>query len=246
MSLIHHYLDQAAERWGIAPNAARWLFWAPVIISVLLPFLRLNGRIYHAVLREDGPVEMATAILFFVAFLAAGRAALSLLRNGYRVYGAIYVAFAFVMFFCAGEEISWGQRILGFSTPAPLEEINDQNELTLHNIEGALDTLKVVMMIGGAVGASAYLINEKVRIQRWWTHADHLLVPPFFVASAFFLMFAYRLFRYIFVPDFHTTITRYGEWIEFCFAYGFVVFAVLVYRYVTVAQQIAVETSVVA
>lgn len=245
MSFINRHLDQSAARWGIAPNAARWLFWTPVVISLFLPLLRLDNRIYRAVLREDGPIEAATALLFFVAFVAGARAARQLYKDGYRLQSALYVAFAAVMFFCAGEEISWGQRIFGFATPEGFEEINKQDELTLHNIGDTLDTLKFLMLIGGAAGASAYVVNERLQIQRFWAHADYLLVPPFFVSSAFFLMFAFRAFRYIFVPDFQTTITRYGEWIEFCFAYGFVVFAVLVYRYVSAAQQVAVETSVV-
>lgn len=245
MSLINRTLDESAARWGITPRAARWLFWLPLVISALLPLLRFDGRLYRAVLREDGPVEAATALLFFVAFLAGGRAAIQLLRRGFRSQGALYVLFAALMFFCAGEEISWGQRILDFSTPEAIEEINKQDELTLHNIGDALDVFKAVMLIAGGLGAVAYVANEKLKIQRFWALTDYLLVPPFFIASSFFLMFAFRLFRYIFVPDFNTTVTRYGEWIEFCFAYGFAVFALLVYRYVTVVQQVAAESTVI-
>lgn len=39
------------------------------------------------------------------------------------------------MFVGCGEEISWGQRIIGFSTPETLNKINVQHEFTLHNIE---------------------------------------------------------------------------------------------------------------
>jgi len=38
-------------------------------------------------------------------------------------------------FFVAGEEISWGQRIFGFSTPELLRQHNRQGELTLHNLD---------------------------------------------------------------------------------------------------------------
>ena len=36
--------------------------------------------------------------------------------------------------FGAGEEISWGQRILGFQTPEPLSQVNRQEEFNLHNL----------------------------------------------------------------------------------------------------------------
>ncbi len=244
MSLINRYLSRSAAQWGISPNAARWLFWAPVVVSVLLPILRLDKRIWRAVLREDGPIEWATAMLFAVAFVAGLGAALALFKSRRRWEAALYLAFALVMFFCAGEEISWGQRILGFETPDALREINRQDEFTLHNIGQSLDVFKFLMFVGGGIGAAAYLANQRLRIQRFWADGEYLIIPPFFVASAFFLMFAFRLFRYIFFPNYQYTLTTYGEWIEFAFAYGFGVFAILVYRYVTAPRQVVVEAPV--
>ena len=41
---------------------------------------------------------------------------------------------AVVLFIAMGEEISWGQRILGFETPESISEINFQDEFNIHNI----------------------------------------------------------------------------------------------------------------
>lgn len=41
---------------------------------------------------------------------------------------------ALVFVFGFGEEISWGQRILGFETPELIKEINIQEEFNLHNL----------------------------------------------------------------------------------------------------------------
>lgn len=142
---------------------------------------------------------------------------------------------------CAGEEISWGQRILGFETPDALREVNRQDEFTLHNVGQSLDVFKFLMFVGGGIGAAAYVANQRLRIQRFGADGEYLIIPPFFAASAFFLMFAYRLFRYIFFPNYQYTLTTYGEWIEFAFAYGFGVFAVLVYRHVTAARHATVD-----
>lgn len=54
-----------------------------------------------------------------------------------------YLGLAALFFFGAGEEISWGQRILGLKTPEAISEVNDKNELNLHNLDifGAKNSL---------------------------------------------------------------------------------------------------------
>jgi hypothetical protein len=63
---------------------------------------------------------IAAAALFFLGYLKTKKLFLLIL--------------AIAMFFGAGEEISWGQRIFGFKTPESINEINVQHEFTLHNI----------------------------------------------------------------------------------------------------------------
>lgn len=48
-----------------------------------------------------------------------------------RIIAGLLVVFYFV---CGGEEISWGQRIIGFAGPEKLIAINRQQETNLHNI----------------------------------------------------------------------------------------------------------------
>lgn len=47
----------------------------------------------------------------------------------------MWALIAAVVAFLALEEISWGQRMLGLSTPEALSRVNIQGELNLHNIE---------------------------------------------------------------------------------------------------------------
>ena len=46
-----------------------------------------------------------------------------------------FLILALVFLFGAGEEISWGQRLLGFGTPEAITKINVQKEFNVHNIE---------------------------------------------------------------------------------------------------------------
>jgi hypothetical protein len=83
---------------------------------------------------EDKVVEWIT----FGGFLAAGILALqftkfwTIMPLWTRVF---FIGLGLFFVICAGEEISWGQRVLGFATPDSLIEINTQNEFNVHNIE---------------------------------------------------------------------------------------------------------------
>lgn len=81
---------------------------------------------------EDGPLEWSTALCLFAAalvcFLRAGR-----LRKSAR-YVMITALGGLVLFFGAGEEISWGQRIFGWASGEFWQANNAQAETNLHNL----------------------------------------------------------------------------------------------------------------
>lgn len=92
-------------------------------------------ELYRSLIREDGPVENLSALLWLLSAAALFFFVLGNFRmeaRGYRLlFNAALIAFFVV---CAGEEISWGQRLTGHETPGWLEAMNIQNETTLHNI----------------------------------------------------------------------------------------------------------------
>jgi hypothetical protein len=84
-------------------------------------------RIGEAIGREDQLIEYLTALLFFLGAVVAGRA---FLAGRHRIWSAFWCVFCF---FCMGEEVSWFQRVLGFSVPA-VEGYSGQSEFNLHNL----------------------------------------------------------------------------------------------------------------
>ena len=83
-------------------------------------------------LGEDGVVEVLTAAcLFLASLLLFATAKMEKARLGRRIYllGGLAMAFA------CGEELSWGQHILGFATPDFLIGLNRKQEFNFHNIE---------------------------------------------------------------------------------------------------------------
>jgi hypothetical protein len=83
---------------------------------------------------EDGLVEWGTCIFYFLSSLFF----LFTFRKTKNIY---ILLLSLVMFFGAGEEISWGQRIFGFKTPETVKKDNVQGEFNVHNLEifNALD-----------------------------------------------------------------------------------------------------------
>ncbi|MCK4574579.1 MAG: hypothetical protein KAU36_09410 [candidate division Zixibacteria bacterium] len=97
---------------------------------------------------EDGLIESLTAFLFAVAcigFIMTLKKSEHLkTSSGWWRY-VFLAGWIFVMFVFCGEEISWGQRFLGFDTPDAIEKVNVQREFNLHNF-AALQTIKYRML----------------------------------------------------------------------------------------------------
>lgn len=110
----------------------------PVVVVLYLALL-LDDDVVSWMLREEHPVELLGAL----SLLAAGIACLVLwLRVRRRgdwplLRRASLLVLTAVFVFGFGEEISWGQRIFGWGTPASLDEANAQDETNIHNL-GAL------------------------------------------------------------------------------------------------------------
>ena len=108
-------------------------------ITVTYPILAMGNAWIAALVPEDHYFELvgassllATSILFCYGFILARK----ILDKSWTSLAKqlVYLGLAALFFFGAGEEISWGQRILGFETPQPLSQVNKQEEFNLHNL----------------------------------------------------------------------------------------------------------------
>jgi hypothetical protein len=102
-----------------------------LIFTILLSnsmFFWVDWHILFGLAYEDGFFEYLTAILFLGASIFMLLAAIKN-RNWW------FIGLFLLLFVGAGEEISWGQRLLGIDTPDNLKKMNVQGEITLHNLE---------------------------------------------------------------------------------------------------------------
>jgi len=101
-----------------------------LLVLILLWVRSTNSPLLRAILQEDGPFENIQAVLYFLAGLGF---VLIYIRNSRNLW---YLALSLLLFWLAGEEISWGQRIFAIVSPAWEAKHNVQGEMNLHNING--------------------------------------------------------------------------------------------------------------
>jgi hypothetical protein len=216
--------------WGIRPDVAWLLLIAPFVVGALIAATVVSRPVYHFLMDEDHVVEWTQFFVILAAsvvFLVTGiRAA----RIGRRRLAVLFFLVAAASFVVAGEEISWGQRLLGFATPESLENVNHQGEANIHNIGVLQRAFNVGELAVGLIGFALPLLwlSEPLRGTLGWV--DPILVPPLATVSLFFLPFAYRAFRALLLPEAGERITEYGEWPELTLYAGVLIVGWLLYR----------------
>ncbi len=143
-----------------------WWLWVPVLFMGLQLFFEtaLPDATLNNMLNEGGSHEIAEFVLLCAAFLVAFCTLFSSGLNG-RPWLRGWVALATLCtFYVAGEEMSWGQHILHWSTPEYWQAINDQQETNLHNTSSWLDQKpRVLLEIGVIVGGLLFPLLRKYK-----------------------------------------------------------------------------------
>ena len=116
-----------------SPRLLGMLLFADFLVASVLGTGSVDPAKWASLTFEDGAVEWATVFFLLVAGGLFSRQAIGASKKlGWlpRFGAAGLAAFSF---FVAGEEVSWGQRLVGFLPPKMFLEKNAQQELNLHN-----------------------------------------------------------------------------------------------------------------
>jgi hypothetical protein len=224
MQRLTQLFEESKNQWGLSQRTVQSIFWLPIISTVLILLLRLYKPAFRFLLEEDGVFEWVSFVFFALTGIFSLMLASRLRKLKHPWQALLFLLFGLAMLFAAGEEITWGQRIFNWETPEAVQEINNQDETNLHNIEGVLDTLNLIMLAMGLYGVFASFVSRRLKPERWWFKANYLYVPPDFLISAFIFITLFRLFRLFVVPDGNFTVNRMAEWFEFLLSYGLAVF----------------------
>lgn len=136
--------------------AVRWLVLVP--LAFLAGYAVLRVAVPGAVprlIKEDGSLEYLQVLLYAIAgciaLLVAVRSHSSWVRWAFVVFG---LACAFV----ALEEVSWGERLLGFDPPESIRDLNTQGEMNVHNLAPVQRFLHLAYILAGLVAGLGWRV----------------------------------------------------------------------------------------
>jgi len=152
----------------LGPAMLRFLAWFPVVVVPLFGIglaLHATHAVTYILLMENSLVEQATFLAFMAGAFVAWRYAWRLARHRAPALQSRFFALLGALSFLGGmEEVAWTQTLLDFATPFGLRNVNEQGELTIHNLPGIQDLNAVLLMVFGIV---ALLAIATRRSRRW-------------------------------------------------------------------------------
>lgn len=203
VTLIHQ-----SETW-FAKNYPRMIFAGPVItypIAFLVSLFPFDAFIYMS--KEGGFIENVQVVSLVLAAIFCSLAIKFLLKSRERGHAMLFSCALVVLVFTIGEEVSWGQKVFNIQTPEYISAYNNQNELTVHNLE-AFGNQKVNMayILVGLYGAVAWVLQRKIPKLR---HVPYVYyIPPWYTGSYFAVGFFFNMYTRLYKS--HTV----GIWSEF-------------------------------
>jgi len=235
--------EQAIRMTGLPAGEHRPLSGRTLVGLWSVPVLLVAGAVVAAALGkaaykwyvgEDGFVENLQVVTYAVALVYTVPATCRLYASGApRWVVALYGLMVLGLVFMIGEELSWGQRLVGWGTPEAIADKNKQAETNLHNIYGVGATFKWLQMVVAGYGVVLPLaVARWGRLAPWrdrlvWI-APHWTLIPFFAP-----LFAWRLYRNL-VPDPsflpYLVVEEFNEVVELIFALGICLFMVYQWR----------------
>ena len=181
--------DSGGTGYGDMPKSKLLL----ALIGIALPLFWLAALIYARVAplrfseftNEDGPIENLQVIILLAGCVVGAAIARKLYCRNQKSWAFLYSLGTVGLFFVAGEELSWGQRIFHEQTPEWLMPYNLKHETNVHNligfsfVFGLLGTVIPILMASLSVVST--VLPRKI-LDQW---NGHLWIPhPLLIPSA--------------------------------------------------------------
>ena len=217
------------------------VFIFPLLFVAFMLYLRkYHFYTYDRIGAEDNLLEWIQFFLYLFSGILTILLGYRYRKNKFLL--AIYILLTLGMFFIAFEEISWGERVCGFTDhaliPENLLERNVQGEINFHNIDSfhsKIGYLYILIGIGGCFSwVGIYFLEKSKKVKKDFKKILRHISPTWIFFFYFFPLFINLLStkRYGFMPQDY-------EVAETCLALG--VFLFFLGNYITKMDDIGIE-----
>jgi hypothetical protein len=153
-------------------TATEWIILVLIAVSITTGFILVFNDLpeFREFTKEDGLVEWLTVLGLLLGAYVAWKRVVELRHKKGFVFLVTCFLLGLVLIFGAGEEISWGQRLLGLKSPEYFQKHNAQGETNLHNLVlGGVRLNRWIFSIGLSVILGSYilLIPFLYRTKNW-------------------------------------------------------------------------------
>ncbi|MEZ5815405.1 MAG: hypothetical protein R3E13_11910 [Alphaproteobacteria bacterium] len=211
-------------------NKIFWL-WIPLMIVAAQALIELFAPqgLLGELHSESGPHEFIEFLFLLMAFFVALRI-FPLLKNHPKwLYGWVGLA-ALCCFYVAGEEVSWGQHFLKWSTPEYWAHLNDQGETNLHNTSSWLDQKpRLILLLGVGIGGLVFPALQKFK-PGFLPQQFAIIYPPAILGVTAALAISANLVDKIFEAMVDAPLLSRGSEVEELYLFYFVLLYLVVLR----------------
>ena len=200
-----------------------FLFSLPFLLMLLIINLKIilghDSRQYIMLNTEGGLIEYGTSLFYFLGFAFSLPVAKYLIKSQPKIWGTIYYLFAIALLIIGLEEMSWGQRLIGWQSPDFFQLYNSQEETTIHNLEWFRHYLHQAYICIGFVGSFSWLTIPFFKNKNQSKNTLYF-IPRWFISS-FFLpsLIIFSILEYS--DGFNFFISKDQESVELILSMGF-------------------------
>jgi hypothetical protein len=142
-----------------------WWLWLPLLLTMAQAIMEcLPEHVRAPLMSEEGPHELLQALFAGIGLVIALWTLVRMpVRHSPWLAAWIGIA-ALCCLYVVGEEVSWGQQLLHWTTPEYWSQVNDQHETNLHNTSSWFDQKpRLLLEIGVTTGGLIIPLLKKYR-----------------------------------------------------------------------------------
>ncbi|MGZ8509761.1 MAG: hypothetical protein ACXWWA_05265 [Chitinophagaceae bacterium] len=168
---------------------------AIIVLAAGFILFYADKLLFDQYVQEDGIAEWLTVAGLLSGSIACFSRFKKLFFKRSRLFLLVTFCLGLFLFFSSGEEISWGQRILGIKSPEYFEKNNAQQETNLHNlVVSGVKINKLVFSLMLVIGLGMYLVfapvlYHKNKAIKKIINASGVPVPRLYQSISFLLLF---------------------------------------------------------